>query len=92
LIISPGLKKQSNIQVFKFSADDATKLFNDLESRRLTTFPILLFASDDWDPFKEALLNVYGILEQPPYCGIVTKIGSKGHQLWLRNLQTIFGH
>jgi hypothetical protein len=23
LIISPGLKKQSNIQVFKFSADDA---------------------------------------------------------------------
>ncbi|MEA3295297.1 MAG: hypothetical protein U9P81_10090 [Euryarchaeota archaeon] len=53
-----------------------TKLFNDLESRRLTTSPIPLFASDDWDPFKVALLNVYGILEQPPYCGIGTKTTS----------------
>jgi hypothetical protein len=58
------------------SADDATKLFNDLESRRLTTSPIPLFASDDWDPFKVALLNVYGNLEQPPYCGIGTKTTS----------------
>ncbi len=59
------------------SADDATKLFNDLESRRLTTSPIPLFASDDWDPFKIALLNVYGSLEQPPYCGI----GRKPHPI-----------
>ncbi|KAF5430076.1 hypothetical protein C5S42_00770, partial [Candidatus Methanomarinus sp.] len=29
-----------------------------------------------WDPFKVALLNVYGILEQPPYCGIGTKTTS----------------
>jgi hypothetical protein len=54
-------------------ADDATELFNDLESRRSNTSPILLFTSDDWDPFKTGLLNVYGSLEQPPCCGIGRK-------------------
>ena len=33
------------------------------------TSPIPLFTSDDWDPFELGLLNVYGSLEQPPYCG-----------------------
>ncbi|MBC2708751.1 MAG: hypothetical protein HF977_13740 [ANME-2 cluster archaeon] len=55
------------------STDDATKLFNDLESKRSNTSPIPLFTSDDWDPFKLGLLNVYGSLEQPPYCGIGRK-------------------
>jgi hypothetical protein len=55
------------------SADDATELFIDLESRCSTTSPIPLFASDDWDPFEIGLLNVYGSLEQPPYCGIGRK-------------------
>ncbi len=55
------------------SANDATELFTDLESKCSKTFPIPMFTSDDWDPFKSALLNVYGSLEQPPYCGIGRK-------------------
>jgi IS1 family transposase len=52
------------------STDDATELFNDLESKRSNTSPIPLFTSDDRDPFKLGLPNVYGSLDQPPYCGI----------------------
>ena len=59
------------------STDDATELFNDLESKRSNTSPIPLFTSDDWDPFELGLLNVYGSLEQPPYCGI----GRKPHPI-----------
>jgi hypothetical protein len=55
------------------STDDATELFNDLESKRSNTSPIPMFTSDDWDPFELGLLNVYGSLEQPPYCGIGRK-------------------
>ena len=55
------------------STDDATGLFTDLESRCSNSSPIPLFTSDDWDPFKSGLLNVYGNLEQPPYCGIGRK-------------------
>ena len=55
------------------STDDATELFSDLESKRSNTSPIPLFTSDDWDPFELALLNIYGSLEQPPYCGIGRK-------------------
>ena len=25
-----------------------------------------VFTSDDWDPFEEGLVNIYGILEVPP--------------------------
>jgi len=59
------------------STDDATELLNDLESKRSNTSPIPLFTSDDWDPFELGLLNVYGSLEQPPYCGI----GRKPHPI-----------
>ena len=52
-------------------------MFNDLESKRSNTSPIPLFTSDDWDPFELALLNIYGSLEQPPYCGI----GRKPHPI-----------
>ena len=55
------------------STDDATELFNDLESKRSNSSPIPLFTSDDWDPFELGLLNVYGSLEKPPYCGIGRK-------------------
>ncbi|HJH30605.1 MAG TPA: hypothetical protein C5S50_00045, partial [Methanosarcinaceae archaeon] len=70
---------ESNTKLFishhegRRSTDDATELFNDFESKRSNTTPIPLFTSDDWDPFKAALLNVYGSLEQPPYCGIGRK-------------------
>jgi len=40
------------------STDDATELFSYLESKRSNTTPIPLFTSDDWDPFKAALLPV----------------------------------
>jgi len=59
------------------STDDATELFNNLEGKRLNTSPIPLFTSVDWDPFELALLNIYGSLEQPPYCGI----GRKPHPI-----------
>ncbi len=32
--------------------DDATELLNDFESKRSNSSPILLFTSDDWDPFE----------------------------------------
>jgi hypothetical protein len=28
-----------------------------------------VFTSDNWDPIKDALLRVYGVIEQPPYKG-----------------------
>ena len=52
-------------------------MFNDLESKRSNTSLIPLFTSDDRDPFELALLNIYGSLEQPPYCGI----GKKPHPI-----------
>lgn len=55
------------------STEDATELLNDFESKRSNTSPIPLFSSDDWDSFELGLLNVYGSLEQPPYCGIGRK-------------------
>jgi hypothetical protein len=35
--------------------------------------PIPMFTSDNWDPFEEGLLSVYGFLETPVYCGIGRK-------------------
>ena len=70
--LSPENNKKS-----RRSTDDATELFTDFESKRSNTSPIPLFTSDDWDPFELGLLNVYGSLEQPPYCGI----GRKPHPI-----------
>jgi hypothetical protein len=57
----------------KRTADDAIELFTDLERKRNPDGQIPLFISDEWDPFEEALLNVYGKAQQPPYKGIGRK-------------------
>jgi len=49
------------------------ELFRYVERRRAIDSPIPVFTSDNWDPFEEGLLNVYGFLETPPYCGIGRK-------------------
>lgn len=57
----------------KRTAEDCVELFGDIERRRAIDSPIPVFTSDNWDPFEEGLLNVYGFLETPPYCGIGRK-------------------
>ena len=32
-----------------------------------------MFTSDNWDPFEEGLVNIYGFLETPHYAGIGRK-------------------
>jgi hypothetical protein len=53
----------------KRTAEDCIKFFCDIERRRAINSPIPVFTSDNWDPFEEGLLNVYGFLETPTYCG-----------------------
>ncbi len=53
--------------------EDATALFSDLEHRRATGTPLPVFVSDDWDPFSNALLEVYGVKETPEYKGLGRK-------------------
>jgi len=48
-------------------------LFSDVERRRAIDSPIPVFTSDNWDPFEEGLVNVYGFLETPQYAGIGRK-------------------
>ncbi len=55
------------------STEDAIELFNDVERKRSLNSEIPVFTSDNWDPFEEGLLNIYGILEFPPYKGIGRK-------------------
>lgn len=52
------------------TAEDATALFSDLEQRRSTDYQIPIFISDEWDPFEEGLLNVYGVQMFLPYKGV----------------------
>lgn len=51
------------------TTDAAIDLFRDVERRRSIHSPIPVFTSDNWDPFEEGLINVYGILETPTYQG-----------------------
>lgn len=55
------------------TSEDATELFEDIERKRNPDSQIPLFISDEWDPFEEALLNVYGNLKQPSYKGVGRK-------------------
>src|SRR5665647_2047801 len=57
----------------KRSTDDAIELFNGVEKMRDASSPIPVFTSDDWDPFEEGLVNVYGKIELPQYKGIGRK-------------------
>jgi hypothetical protein len=55
------------------STDAAINLFRDVERRRSIHYPIPVFTSDNWDPFEEGLVNVYGYMETPRYNGIGRK-------------------
>jgi IS1 family transposase len=55
------------------TTEDAINLFRDVERRRSIHSPIPVFTSDNWDPFEEGLINVYGFLETPAYQGIGRK-------------------
>lgn len=48
-------------------------MFRDVERRRAIDSPIPVFTSDNWDPFEEGLVNVYGFLETPQYAGLGRK-------------------
>jgi len=51
----------------KRSTEDAIELFNGVETMRCASSHIPVFTSDDWDPFEEELINVYGKVELPQY-------------------------
>jgi IS1 family transposase len=55
------------------TSEDAMELFAMVERMRSTLSSTPIFTSDDWDPFAEGLVNIYGILEVPPYKGIGRK-------------------
>lgn len=52
------------------TSEDAMELFAMVEQMRSKSSSTPVFTSDDWDPFAEGLLNIYGSLEVPPYKGI----------------------
>jgi IS1 family transposase len=49
--------------------DDAVELLTDMENRRDNSTELPIFTSDDWDAYKNALVEVYGVEEQPEYKG-----------------------
>lgn len=55
------------------TSEDAMELFAMVEQMRSKSSLTPVFTSDDWDPFEEGLLNIYGTLEVPPYKGIGRK-------------------
>jgi len=57
----------------KRSAEDAIKLFEEIEKIRDVSSPIPVFVSDDWDAFEEGLINVYGQIELSEYKGVGRK-------------------
>ena len=55
------------------TTEDYIALFCDVEMKRSFHSSIPVFTSDNWDPIKEGLVNVYGVVIQPPYKGIGRK-------------------
>ena len=49
--------------------EDAVELLTDMENRRDKSTELPIFTSDDWDAYKNALVEVYGVEEQPEYKG-----------------------
>ena len=49
--------------------EDAVELIADMESKRDKGTELPIFTSDDWDPYKNALIEVYGLQKQPEYKG-----------------------
>ena len=51
------------------TTEDYVALFSDVERKRQFQSLLPVFTSDNWDPIKDALLRVYGVIEQPSYKG-----------------------
>ena len=72
-----AIKTKTRLFICHHEGDRSTKaainLFKDVERRRSIHSPIPVFTSDNWDPFEEGLLNVYGYLETPRYNGVGRK-------------------
>jgi hypothetical protein len=72
-----AIKTDTRLFVCHHEGDRSTgstiNLFRDVERRRSIHSAIPVFTSDNWDPFEEGLLNVYGYLETPYYSGIGRK-------------------
>jgi hypothetical protein len=49
--------------------EDAVELLTDMENRRDKSTELPIFTSDEWDAYKNALVEVYGVEEQPEYKG-----------------------
>lgn len=49
--------------------EDSVELISDIERRRDKNIELPIFTSDDWDPYKNALVEVYSVQEQPKYKG-----------------------
>jgi hypothetical protein len=49
--------------------EDSVELIEDLEKKRDKSTELPIFTSDDWDAYKNALIEVYGVPEQPEYKG-----------------------
>jgi hypothetical protein len=49
--------------------EDAVELLAEMESRRDKSTELSIFTTDDWDAYKNALVEVYGVEEQPEYKG-----------------------
>ena len=49
--------------------EDAVELLKDMENRRDKSTELPIFTSDEWDAYKNALVEVYGVEEQPEYKG-----------------------
>lgn len=56
------------------SIDHARQLFQRLEQCRGSHYDLPLVASDGWDPFKQALLDIYGRKEPVPGLALAGKI------------------
>src|SRR5450756_324575 len=49
--------------------EDSVELIEDVEKKRDKSTELPIFTSDDGDAYKNALLEVYGVPEQPEYTG-----------------------
>lgn len=49
--------------------EDSVELIEDVEKKRNKSTELPVFTSDDWDAYKNALIEVYGVPEQPEYKG-----------------------
>ena len=62
-------KLVTSYHVGRRAFEDAVELLAEMESRRDKSTELPIFTTDDWDAYKNALVEVYGVEEQPEYKG-----------------------